>query len=82
MAKKAKFEIYEGFTKRKKKYIVIPKAVSNGTYEAAFHYVMRLNHCSSDHIFMQSGYILNGLLYIGYSENKKAKPVYIYSYVK
>ena len=80
--KNATVEIYEGFTKRKKKYIVIPKKCTSGTYEAAIRYVMRLNHCSSRNVFMESGYVLNGLLYIGYSESKRAKPVYVYTYVK
>lgn len=82
MAKKAKFEIYEGLSNRKKTFTVIPFNYTTEQYEAAVNYLKRVNHCSSSHIFLTDGYILDGLLYIGESNNKKTKRVFVFYYVR
>ena len=82
MAKKATFEIYEGLSKRKKTFTVIPFKYTTEQFEAAVNYLKRANHCSARHIFLTGGYILDGLLYFGESKNKKAKRVYIFHYIR
>lgn len=82
MAKKAKFEIYEGFTSRKKKYVVVPEKCPDQVRFDAFTYLTRLNHCSLNHICLTQGYILNGQLYFEKPDNKKVKPVHVLTYVR
>ena len=80
MSQKAKFEIYESLTSRKKKYAVVPENCKNATYEAALRYMMKINHCSAGHILATRGFILNGELYFDKPDNKKAKFVYVLTY--
>lgn len=82
MAKKVTFEIYEGLTSRKKKYVVVPEKCPEHVWYDAITYLMKLNHCSGKHIYATTGYILNGLLYLGTPENKKAKFVHVLTYVR
>lgn len=82
MAKKATFEIYEGFTKRKKKYLVVPNGTHGKAFDDAVYAVMKINHCSITHVKVEYGYIFNGLLYIGRPTHKKVKLVSILSYRK
>lgn len=82
MAKKETFEIYEGLTSRKKKYVVVPEKCPEHVWYDAFSYLTRLNHCSVNHISLAGGYILDGLLYIGESKNKMAKSVHVLTYVR
>ena len=82
MSQKAKFEIYESLTSRKKKYAVVPENHTIADFEAAVKYMKKVNHCSSNHIVLASGYILNGMLYFNKPENKKARYVYVFTYVR
>ena len=81
MAKKATFEIYEGFTKRKKKYVVVPGNCTKSVMEAAAKYMMRLNHCSLAHIDVQTGYIYKEHLYL-LRPNSKAVFVVVLTYIR
>lgn len=80
MAKKVTFEVYEGLTSRKKKYIVVPIGTYGKAFDDAVNAVMRINHCSITHVKVDYGYIFNGLLYIGGPTHKKVKLVSILSY--
>ena len=82
MKRDCKFEIYESLDKRQKKYAVVPVKYQNSTMENAIKYMMRLNHCSAKHILLTGGYILNGKLFFDRPDNKKAKPVYVLTYIR
>lgn len=83
MAKKVTFEIYEGFTKRKKKYVV-----SNGFltvwkhYKALVDYSKRLFRCSERHLMICKGYIYDGVLYLENPAKPGAKLVSVAYYVR
>ena len=59
--KNAKFEIYEGFTKRKKKYLVFTKTVkaTDEIIEAS----KKFFKCSIGHLQFRLGYIVDDDLY-------------------
>ena len=82
MAKKVTFEIYEGLTSRKKKYVVVPEKCPEHVWYDAFTYLTRLNHCSVNHIYLTQGFILNGQLYFDKPDNKKAKFVHVLTYIR
>lgn len=79
MAKKATFEIYEGFTKRKKKYVVTEFRTDFGILTA---YCKKLFKCSEAHIFATTGYLWNGELYLVNPARPGAKIVLVAYYVK
>ena len=81
MAKKATFEIYEGFDKRKKKYAILGEHCQKSDMTAAAKYMMKLNHCSIAHIQVTFGYIFKGQLYFIRPDNK-AKFVHVLTYVR
>ena len=78
-----KVEIYEGFTKRKKKYVV-----SNGYltvwkhYNALVDYSKKLFKCSERHLMICKGYIYDGVLYLENPAKPGAKLVSVAYYVK
>ena len=83
MAKKAKFEIYEGFTKRKKKYIVSDLNISEKQFYDLIDFSRRFFRCSAAHLQIAEGYIWNGELYLVLSEGIfGAKPVNVITYVR
>ena len=83
MAKKANFEIYEGFTKRKKKYIVSDLNISEKQFYELLVFSKRFFRCSSKHLQFGEGYIWKGELYLELSEDIfGAKPVNVITYVR
>lgn len=83
MAKKAKFEIYEGFTKRKKKYLVFPdwRILNFEEIKACRQFF----HCANLNLKATCGYIFNNELYLGtpnYLTKPEAKRVTAVTYVK
>ena len=84
MAKKATFEIYEGLTSRKKKYVVVKDgALNKNLVEESILYLAKLNHCSKKHIKTDIGYIIDGLLYLeGKPCNNRAQFVTVSYYVR
>lgn len=85
MAKKATFEIYEGFGKRKKKYLVLPNVCDSAFYDRALSECKRFFHCTERNIYATSGYILANELYLGlpdYRTARRAKQVCVVTYVK
>ena len=83
MAKIAKFEIYEGFTKRKKKYIVSDLNISEKQFYELIIFSKRFFRCSSKHLQFCEGYIWNGELYLDLFEGIfGAKPVNVITYVR
>ena len=81
MAKRASFEIYEGFDKRKKKYVVLSENCERSDMEAAAKYLMRLNHCSLAHLDANPGYIYKGQLYL-LRPSFKARFVTVLTYIR
>lgn len=79
MAKKAKFEIYEGFTKRKKKYVVTD---IKADYITVIDYCKKLFKCSEAHIDFTCGYLWNGELYLDEPAIPGAKIVGVAYYVR
>lgn len=79
MAKKAKFEIYEGFTKRKKKYIVVN---ANLVGEEELSFCKKFFRCSDKHLYIAVGYILDKKLYLEDPGSKKAKDVFVVTYIR
>ena len=59
--KNPKFVIYEGFNKRKKKYVVTDIAAD---YDLVINYCKKLFKCSAAHIDFTIGYIYKGELYL------------------
>ena len=83
MTKKAKFEIYEGFTKRKKKYIVSDINISEEQFYALLKFGRRFFKCSASHLQFCEGYIWEGELYLDLFEGIfGAKPVNVITYVR
>lgn len=82
MAKKAKFEIYEGFTKRKKKYIVSDFNISEEQFYELLVFSKRFFRCSSAHLQFVDGYIWNGELYLENPARPGAKLVNVVTYVR
>lgn len=83
MAKKASFEIYEGFTKRKKKYLVFSGwriLTVNDIRECT-----RFFHCARQNLDARCGYIFNNELYLelpDYKTKRGAKEVTVVTYVR
>lgn len=75
---KAKFEIYEGFTKRKKKYVVTD---IHANYSEVMSFCKKLFKCSEEHVCNSSGYIYKGKLYLDDPEMPGAKRVGIAYYI-
>lgn len=83
MAKKASFEIYEGFTKRKKKYLVFPDWIILNVEE--FKECTQFFHCSKWNLKVACGYIFKNELYLGspnYRTEPEAKLVTTVTYIK
>ena len=80
MAKKAEFEIYEGFTKRKKKYLVFTKTVkaTDEIVEAS----KKFFKCSIGHLRFTLGYIVDDDLYLTYPPLLGATQVLVVTYVR
>lgn len=77
--KNAKFEIYEGFTKRKKKYIVVN---ADFVGEEDLSFCKKFFRCSDKHLYIAAGYILDKKLYLEDPRSKKAKDVFVVTYVR
>ena len=79
MAKKETFEIYEGFTKRKKKYIVF---ATNVPGPEAYEYCKKFFKCSVDHLVYSLGYLYKGELYLEDPDVPETRVVRIMYYVR
>lgn len=79
MAKKVTFEIYEGFTSRKKKYVVTELKAD---YKTVIDYCKKLFKCSEAHIDFTCGYLWNGELYLDEPAKPGAKIVGVAYYVR
>ena len=83
MGAKAKFEVYEGFTKRKKKYIVSDINISEKEFYDLLDFSRRFFKCSAAHLQFTDGYIWDGELYLELTEAIfGAKPVNVITYVR
>lgn len=84
MAKKAEFEIYEGFTKRKKKYIVADYAAVRGkkAWHSFIEYSRKFFKCSLDHIKVHTGYVYEDELYFENPEKPGSRLVSVLTYVR
>ena len=81
MAKKAKFEIYEGFTKRKKKYIVTDIDLDSKAFDDLLDFSKKFFKCSVPHLLYSEGYIWKGKLYLELTADIfGAKPVSVITY--
>lgn len=78
--KNAKFEIYEGLTWRKKKYLVFTKTVkaTDEIIEAG----KKFFKCSIGHLQFRLGYIVDDELYFTYPHLVGWKQVLVVTYVK
>ena len=75
---KAKFEIYEGFTKRKKKYVVTD---IHANYSEVMSFCKKLFKCSEEHVDYTCGFLYRGKLYLDDPEMPGAKLVGVAYYV-
>lgn len=75
---KAKFEIYEGFTKRKKKYVV---TAIHADYDEVIRFCKKLFKCSEKHIDYTGAYLYKGELYLDDPKMPGAKRVGVAYYV-
>ena len=82
MAQKAKFEIYESLSKRKKTFAVIPFNYTTEQSSAAINYLKRVNHCSSEHVVWAIGFVWKDELYFENPAIPGAKIVSVFSYVR
>ena len=82
MAKKTLFEIYEGLGSRKKTFAVIPYKYKEEQLDAAVNHLKRVNHCSSEHLYMTAGYIWKDELYLQNPAIPGAKLVTVLYYVR
>lgn len=83
MAKKADFEIYEGFTKRKKKYVVFYHMPPAETHELEdiIVFCKKFFKCGENHLRYQVGYIYKRQLYL-VRPNNKARSVSVITYIR
>lgn len=83
MAKKVTFEIYEGLTKRKKKYVVSERYIVLWKhYSEIINFSKKLFKCSERHIMICKGYIYDGYLYFINPAKPGAKLVSVAYYIK
>lgn len=75
---KVKFEIYEGFTKRKKKYVVTDICAD---YSDVIRFCKKLFKCSEKHIESTSAFLYKGKLYLNDPKKPEAKLVGVAYYV-
>lgn len=59
--KNQKFDIYEGFNKKKKKYVVVD---IDADYDVVINYCKKMFKCSAAHIDFTIGYIYKRELYL------------------
>ena len=78
--KNAKFEIYEGLTWRKKKYLVFTKTVK--ATDAIVAASKKFFKCSIGHLQFSLGYVCGDNLYFGYPGKVGSTQVLIVTYVK
>ena len=83
MAKKATFEVYEGLTSRKKKYLVFPdwRILTDEDLKVCRQFF----HCARQNLNATCGYILNNELYLelsNYKTKRGAKEVTVVTYVR
>jgi len=74
----AKFEIYKGFNKKQKTYIVTQVEAD---YDEVMKYCKRFFRCSEAHIDFTCGYLYKGELYLDDPEKAGAKTVGVAYYV-
>lgn len=74
----AKFEIYKGFNKKQKTYIVTK---IDADYDEVMKYCKRFFRCSEAHIDFTCGYLYKGELYLDDPEKAGAKRVGVAYYV-
>ena len=82
MAKKTLFEIYEGLGSRKKTFTVIPYKYKEEQLDAAVNHLKRVNHCSSEHLYMTAGYIWKDELYLQNPAIPGARLVSVLYYIR
>lgn len=83
MANRATFEIYEGFTKRKKKYLVFPDWRILNLEELKV--CRQFFHCANRNLKATCGYIFKNELYLeipDYMTEPEAKTVTAVTYVR
>lgn len=82
MAKKTLFEIYEGLGSRKKTFTVIPYQYKEEQLDAAVNHLKRVNHCSSEHLYLTTGYIWKDELYLQNPAIPGARLVSVLYYIR
>lgn len=82
MAKKTLFEIYEGLGSRKKTFAVIPFKYKEEQLDAAVNHLKKVNHCSSQHLYLTTGYVWKDGLYFENPAIPGAKLVSVLLYVR
>ena len=82
MAKKTLFEIYEGLGSRKKTFTVISYKYKEEQLDAAVNHLKRVNHCSSEHLYLTTGYIWKDELYLQNPAIPGAKLVSVLYYIR
>lgn len=73
------FEIYEGFTGRKKKFIVTG---ADAEYVKVIEYAKKFFKCSEAHITFEPGYLYRGQLYLADPMKYGTKKVGVAYYVR
>lgn len=79
---KAKFEIYKGYNKRKKTYIVA--RINDATIATAtqlMNTAKKYFRCSEEHVKIWIGYLYKGELYLEDPQKSSAECVYVAWYV-
>lgn len=81
---KVKFEIYKGYNKRKKTYIVARLDATTSTAGLAdelMNTAKKYFRCSEEHVKIWSGYLYKGELYLEDPQKSSAECVYVAWYV-
>lgn len=74
----AKFEIYKGFNKKQKTYIVTQVEAD---YDEVMKYCKKFFRCSESHVEFTVGYLYKGELYLEDPDEAKSRAVGVAYYV-
>lgn len=80
--KKGKIEVYEGFTKRKQKFLVTPHFYKKEELEAFKKYAKRFFRCSGAHLSIKTAYVIKDELYFEKPSDKGCELVIVAYYTK
>ena len=72
-------EIFEGFTGKKKKYIVADRFVYKSNTDQIVDFAKKLYHCKAENVMVTSGWIYDGLLYLE-NPRKKGQQIVLVAY--